>query len=421
MTDTRKKAHGRTSLERILFAGMFAQGVDGRRGLTYCMVGKPGAAKTSMAKSLATYGGLHFKSVVSSLRDPSDFLGLGVPMRMPITSANAHLDPDCTGDLMMMKYAPANFAIECAVAGRSLLLLDEVNTAPPAVQAALLRLLFEGVCGELTLPPGVRMMLAMNEIDDAAGGWDIAPPLANRIGWLQAPNPEPHRWIEWLMSQGGAQTQPLDPIQEEAEVDALWAEAWAKAAGQVAGFIQAKGDMLHKMPPHGNKGVSGAWPSPRTWELATRAKAASFIYDLSPKEADESLSAFVGNGAAGEFHTWVKHNDLPDPADFLDGKIPFQHDKRRLDRTAAVITAATSLVTQKSQGNLTPAEATTNAARSETLWKFHKNLSKEAPDLSLGSVVAMCNARLMVNSPTAYGVLAEMEPVMSAAGIIRDS
>jgi hypothetical protein len=262
------------------------------------------------------------------------------------------------------------------------------------------------------------MMLAMNATEDAAGGWDIAPPLANRVGWLDWPAPEAAGFVSYLMGQGGAHEAPLNPAKEEAEVDAVFPAAFARAAGEVAGFVSAKSDNLFKMPALASKQVSAAWPSPRTWHMATHAKAAGYVYDLTDKEIDDSVTAFVGSGAAGEFHTWCKQNDLPDPAEFLDGTAPFSHDPKRLDRTAAVLTSATSLVVQGAAntkfGSL---ESSRNATRSEALWQFHHGLAKQAPDLALGSVVAMCKAKLMIGSASAYKVLAAMEPIMSAAGI----
>lgn len=416
--ETRKRAVGRTALERILWVGLFVQGSNERRGLPYCLVGKPSTAKSATLRWLARMAGLHFEAVISSLRDPSDFLGLGVPHNIKLDSSNQHLSPDGDETFMLMKYAPAAFAVRAAIAKRALINLDEVNTAPPAVQAALLRMLFEGVCGELELPTGVRQMLAMNAVEDAAGGYDIAAPLANRVGWLPFPEPTVARFNDYMMGAGGAQQAPVNAAQEEAEVDAQWPSAWARAAGEVCGFLTAKSDMLHKMPPSGSKAVSEAWAAPRTWELATRAKAGGYIYDLSAIEIDQSITAFVGAAAAGMFHTWTKNNDLPDPADLLDGHVAFHHDPKRLDRTAAILTSATSLVVQNAKGaQLGTGAAALNAQRSEVLWKIHETMAAQAPDLSLGSVVGLCTSKLMIGSATAYRVLAKMEPIMSAAGI----
>lgn len=411
MVDDRMSVEGRSDVEKIVWAGLFVPGVNGRRGLPYVLVGKPGTAKTSSAAQLARRAGLHFRSVVASLRDPSDFLGLGVPSRMPLTPATQHLDPDGGSDMLVMRYAPAEFAVDVATRRRSLLMLDEVNTTAPSVQAALLRLLFEGVCGELTLPPEVRMILAMNATEDAAGGWDIAPPLANRIGWLAWPAPEVSRFSEFLM-QGGALPEPLDCVALEREVDRRWPEAWANAVGVVTGFLRKMGDgKLLAMPPSGSPAASSAWPSPRTWELATRAYAGGRVFALSPDQVGASLAAFVGAGAASELRNWVRTADLPDPAEFLDGKVDFVHSAR-LDRTAAVLSAATALVVNS------PADVPEDVRRARVgrLWAFHGTLAEAAPDLSFGSVAALCNARLTLGQPNAYPVLARLEPIMAASG-----
>ena len=61
-----------------------------------------------------------------------------------------------------------------AEAGRGLLFLDELSTAPPAVQAALLRVVLERVVGDLTLPDEVAVVAAANPPDQAADGWDLS-------------------------------------------------------------------------------------------------------------------------------------------------------------------------------------------------------------------------------------------------------
>ena len=54
--------------------------------------------------------------------------------------------------------------------------LDELTTVPPTTQAAMLRLLTENVCGELSLPDyepgkgGVVYLCASNAVEWAAGG-----------------------------------------------------------------------------------------------------------------------------------------------------------------------------------------------------------------------------------------------------------
>ena len=81
--------------------------------------------------------------------------------------------------------APPDWAVRLVRAGRGLLFLDELSTAPPAVQAALLRLVLERRVGALRLPPGVRIVAAANPRSSAADGWELSAPLANRFVHLQ--------------------------------------------------------------------------------------------------------------------------------------------------------------------------------------------------------------------------------------------
>ncbi len=407
------KARGRTSLERILWAGMFAQASHDRRGLTYGLIGKPGIGKTSIVGALAKQAGLHFETVIASLRDPSDFLGLPMPGKMALSPATQHLSPDGDSEITVARYAPADFALRAAMAKHSLVLLDEANTAPPAVQASLLRLLFGGVCGELQLPPTVRFILAMNSVEDAAGGWDIAPALANRVGWLPWHSPDVRAFGEFLMQGCNPEVDAVDPRAEERAVDAVWGDHWAPTVGAIAGFLSAKPDLLHKQPPSGSPKASGSFPTPRTWEMAARARTVALCYGLSEGERAESIGAFVGAGAAGEFHTWVKNNDLPDPTALLDGHITWTHNPARLDRTAAVLTACTSVVVRKDNPK--------RADHAKALWRIHLGLVDTAADIALGSIVTLCNERLMLTDQAAYKVLAAVEPVMSAAGLTPNS
>jgi len=407
------KPRGRDAVERILWMGLFAEGIDGRRGLPFVLVGDPGAGKTSRTKQLVRSAGLYFESIVASLRAPSDFLGVPIPAKLALTPYNQHLSPDGDSEITITEMAPPAFAIRAASHRRSCILLDEVNTAPPATQAALLRLLFEGAAGEFMMPPTVRMLLAMNRTEDAAGGWEISAPLANRMGWLDAEPPTPERFAEYLMNAGARAEAPIDPRVEEQEVDARWPEAYAVAAGKVGGFVCAKSDMLLRKPKAGSKQAAGPWPSPRSHEFAARGMAGCLVYGMSPAEIDQVVAAYVGGSCAGEFHDWVKHNDLPNPADLLDGLATFQHNPARLDRTAAVLTSCTSLVVREG--------CEKRKERADALWGIHQLLADDAVDIALGSVVAMCNARLMLGSRVAYKVLAKMEPVMTAAGITPQS
>jgi MoxR-like ATPase len=61
-------------------------------------------------------------------------------------------------------------------AGHGLLFLDELTTAPPAVQAAMLRVVLERAVGDVELPASVRIVAAANPAEQAADGWELTAP-----------------------------------------------------------------------------------------------------------------------------------------------------------------------------------------------------------------------------------------------------
>src|SRR5438094_5905781 len=103
--------------------------------------GAPGTGKSSAVRKLAHAMNWPCETVIASIREPSDFAGL------PIVADGA------------VRFAPPTWARRLAESGREggLLFLDEISTAPPAVQAALLRVVLERVVGDLTLPDNVAV------------------------------------------------------------------------------------------------------------------------------------------------------------------------------------------------------------------------------------------------------------------------
>jgi MoxR-like ATPase len=60
-------------------------------------------------------------------------------------------------------------------------IIDELSCARPAVQAAFLGAVYERRVGEEKLPGGIRIIAAANPPEEAAGGWELEPPMANRF------------------------------------------------------------------------------------------------------------------------------------------------------------------------------------------------------------------------------------------------
>ena len=252
-------------------------------GVPVLIWGAPGVGKTAAVRRLAQMEGYHLEVVLASIREPADFLGL------PVISES------------QTRFVAPDWAQRLAQSERGLLFLDEISTAPPAVQAALLRVVLDRVVGDLQLPPTTRIVAAANPPELAAGGWELSPPLANRfvhINWeLDA-----REWAREFPSYWGAPPQ-LPEIDEG---------AWAHARTLVASFIMRKPSLLLQVPASGAE-AGMAWPSPRSWDNASRLLAVTLQAGGDIKDALPLVSGCVGQGAATEFIVWAAEFDLPAP------------------------------------------------------------------------------------------------------------
>ncbi|MEY9935021.1 MoxR-like ATPase [Catenulispora sp. GP43] len=269
--------------------------------------GQPGIGKSSTLVQLGRGLGLPLETVIASVHDPSDFAGL------PIIGD----DPASQGVAM----APPDWAVRLHRAGSGLLFLDEISSAPPAVQAALLRVVLERHVGSLELPGAVRIVAAANPAGSAADGWQLAPPLANRfvhLAWLHDPDVVVRGlggvWPEVPLPQ-------LDPAKLERSV--------ARARSAVCAFLTVRPDYTHRMPATA-AARAGAWPSPRTWEMAMRLLAFGYAADAEPGAVVLAVRGAVGDGAGLEFLAFLERQDLPDPeavlADPAGAELPERGD-----------------------------------------------------------------------------------------------
>ncbi|MEU7581528.1 MoxR family ATPase [Streptomyces sp. NPDC041068] len=272
--------------------------------------GEPGIGKTAALNQLATALDLPLTTVIASVHEPSDFSGL------PVVGE----DPAEHGVPM----APPDWAVRLVRAGRGLLFLDELSTAPPAVQAALLRLVLERRIGALRLPPGVRIVAAANPRSSAADGWELSPPLANRFVHLQWT----HDHDVVVRGLGGtwprATLPPLAPEKLPEAVDL--------ARRAVCGLLAARPRLVHQLPSNEAR-RGGAWPSPRSWEMALRLTAFASAAGSSREVLSLLVRGTVGDGPGLELLAALDRMDLPDPeallADPASADLPHRGDLRQ--------------------------------------------------------------------------------------------
>jgi hypothetical protein len=273
--------------------------------------GEPGIGKTAALQQLAASLDLPLTTVIASVHEPSDFSGL------PVVGD----DPAVQGVPM----APPDWAVRLVHQGRGLLFLDELSTAPPAVQAALLRLVLERRVGALQLPPGIRIVAAANPRSSAADGWELSPPLANRFVHLQ--------WLHdhdvVVRGLGGTWPRAALPELDPARLP----ESVVFARRAVCGFLAVRPALVHQLPTNEVR-RGGPWPSPRSWEMALSLIAFATAADTSREVLSMLVRGTVGDGPGLELLAFLDRMDLPDPetllADPAAAELPERGDLRQI-------------------------------------------------------------------------------------------
>jgi hypothetical protein len=315
--------------------------------------------------------------VIGSIREPSDFAGL------PVVASGA------------VRLAPPVWAQRLCAAGEGLLFLDELTTAPPAVQAAMLRVVLERVVGDVALPPAVRIVAAANPPEEAADGWELAPPLANRLVHLDWP-------VEATrVAQGLAMGFPRPVL--AAAGDAPDEAVTVSARSTVAAFLRVRPALVLQVPASAATAGRG-WPSPRSWE-AVATLLATCQHARSSDEARALLvTGAVGEGAGLEFLSWLEHVDLPDPEMVLADPDSFDLPERS-DRAFAVLTSVAALAVSRADG-----------PSWDAAWRVVARAAHRAPDVA--TLVARTLARHRPDGAVVPAAVLHLAPILRAAGLL---
>jgi hypothetical protein len=225
--------------------------------LSAMLWGAPGVGKSSIVAQTAKAFDLEFVDVRLSQLAPTDLRGLPVP------------------ENGVSKWYPPEFL---PTSGKGILFLDELNMAPPTMQGMAQQLILDRKVGSYTLPDGWFIWAAGNRKEDRASVFDMPAPLANRFLHLEV-EPDLESFKRYGFTAG---------IHEH-----------------ILAFLAFRPQLLHALDSK-----HPAWPSPRSWEMASKLLNAGL-----------DISAVVGAGAAAEFAAFIQVYDmLPALDPILEGR-----------------------------------------------------------------------------------------------------
>ncbi len=212
--------------------------------------GAPGVGKSQVVAQTAQSLGYAFKDIRAILLDPVDLRGI----------------PRITND-GATQWCPPSFLPGPGDAAQGVLFLDELNAAPPLVQAACYQLILDRRIGEYQLPDEWVIIAAGNRESDRAVTHRMPTALSNRMVHLDF-EVSADDWQHWALGAG---------VREE-----------------VRAFLRFRPKLLHDFDPHS---ASRAFASPRSWSFV------SAILDACPEKNVEYdlFRGAVGDGAAAEF------------------------------------------------------------------------------------------------------------------------
>lgn len=237
--------------------------------------GPPGIGKSDLVHSIGDELDALVIDMRMALLDPTDVRGIGF------------YNPDSK----TMEWAPPvdlPSADEAAKYKNVILFLDEMNSAPPAVQAAAYQLILNRRVGQYSLPDNVSIIAAGNRETDKGVTYRMPAPLANRFVHFEM-RVDFDSWLDWAVTHD--------------------------ISSDVIGYLsQHKMDLFDFDP----SSASRSFATPRSWTFVSEILEDT---GLSDKQVTDVIAGTVGEGIA---HKFIGHRKwsgkLPKATDVLDGK-----------------------------------------------------------------------------------------------------
>ena len=257
--------------------------VQARKAITKCfnvkrpifLWGPPGIGKSEVVAEIAREMGALLIDLRLGQMDPTDIRGI----------------PFYNKALGKMDWAPPIDLPDEETASQYpyvVLFMDEMNSAPPAVQSAAYQLVLNRRVGKYRLPDNVVMVAAGNRESDKGVTYRMPTPLSNRFVHSEMKVDFPS-WQEWA-------------VKNQIHKD-------------VVGFLTFAKQDLYDFDA---KSSSRAFATPRSWTFVSELLADE---DLDIATTTDLIAGTVGEGLAVKFMAHRKiSSKLPKPEDILSGK-----------------------------------------------------------------------------------------------------
>ena len=234
--------------------------------------GPPGIGKSEVVGQIGADLGREVIDVRLALWEPTDIKGI----------------PYYNSDLGTMVWAPPA-ELPVNEDSTAIIFLDELNSAPPAVQAAAYQLILNRRVGTYRLPAGVDIVAAGNRDGDKGVTYRMPAPLANRFVHLEM-KVDFDDWQDWAT---------LNKVHPE-----------------VVGYVGFAKQDLYDFDP---KSSSKAFATPRSWSFVSELLQDN---DIDTETLTNLVAGAVGDGLAMKFMAHRKvAGRMPKAEDILDGKV----------------------------------------------------------------------------------------------------
>ena len=232
--------------------------------------GSPGVGKSSLVSQIAQEKEMNFIDLRLSLLDPTDLRGI----------------PFFNADEKKAVWAKPEFLPDEESEEFGILFLDEINSAPPTIQAAAYQLILDRKIGEYNLPKNYSIIAAGNFESDRGVTYRMPTPLANRFVHLNF-DIDFESWKLWAY---------------KANIDT-----------RIISYLSYKQTDLFVFDP---KSGEKSFATPRSWK---------FVDDILKSKLDvkllqSTISGAIGDDVSNEFLNYCKVIDeLPNIENIISG------------------------------------------------------------------------------------------------------